>query len=156
MQAKRPMAEHVQVQLAMAAVQCKAAAAAMQCIAAAAAAPSEILAAEPEPVKDANFSCEFGTSASAREILPTNLNELERLRGVLRCAVDGKAPKSTPSWSYLASVRCGGYSTPPGRWASPKGALFSRCISAQSQRPREKRCGNVAGLLRKYLYINPS
>ena len=88
MQAKRPMAEHVQVQLAMAAVQCKAAAAAMQCIAAAAAAPSEILAAEP--VKDANFSCEFGTSASAREILPTNLNELERLRGVLRCAVDGK------------------------------------------------------------------
>ena len=91
MQAKRPMAEHVQVQLAMAAVQCKAAAAAMQCIAAAAAAPSEILAAEP--VKDANFSCEFGTSASAREILPANLNELERL-GVLRCAVDGKAPKS--------------------------------------------------------------
>ena len=72
MQAKRPMAEHIQVQLAMAAVQCKAAAAAMP-------APSEILAAEP--VKDANFSCEFGTSASAREILPTNLNELERLRG---------------------------------------------------------------------------
>ena len=66
-----------------------------------------------EPVKDANFSCEFGTSASAREILPTNLNELERLRGVLRCAVDGKAPKSTPSWSYLASVRCGGYSQHP-------------------------------------------
>ena len=88
MQAKRPMAEHIQVQLAMAAVQCKAAAAAMP-------APSEILAAEP--VKDANFSCEFGTSASAREILPTNLNELERLRGVLRCAVHGKAPKSTPS-----------------------------------------------------------
>ena len=129
MQAKRPMAEHVQVQLAMAAVQCKAAAAAMQCIAAAAAAPSEILAAEP--VKDANFSCEFGTSASAREILPTNLNELERLRGVLRCSEDGKAPKSTPSWSYLASVRCGGYSTPPGRRASPKGAFSPRATSTQ-------------------------
>ena len=88
MQAKRPMAEHVQVQLAMAAVQCKAAAAAMQCIAAAAAAPSEILALEA--VFDAIFSRGICTVGSGREILPTNLNELERLRGVLRCAVDGK------------------------------------------------------------------
>ena len=97
------MAEHVQVQLAMAAVQCKAAAAAMQCIAAAAAAPSEILAAEP--VKDANFSCEFGTSASAREILPTNLNELERLRGVLRCSEDGKQSTEIDSKLELSRER---------------------------------------------------
>lgn len=78
MQAKRPMAEHVQVQLAMAAVQCKAAAAAMQCIAAAAAAPSEILALEA--VFDAILSRGICTVGSGREILPTNMITAERLR----------------------------------------------------------------------------
>lgn len=116
-----------------------------QCHCCGGAAPGEILALEA--VFDAIFSRGFCSSARALAALLGNATELERFRGVLRCAVDGKAPKSTPSWSYLASVRCGGYSTPPGRWASPKGALFSRCISAQSQRPREKKCGNVAGRL---------
>ena len=77
MQAKRPMAEHVQVQLAMAAVQCKAAAAAMQCIAAAAAAPtSEILALEA--VFDAILSRGICTVGSGREILPTNARRSTR------------------------------------------------------------------------------
>ena len=79
MQAKRPMAEHVQVQLAMAAVQCKAAAAAMQCIAAAAAAPSEILA--PRVLLDAIFSLELRGSCAEIAALIGNVAALRRLLG---------------------------------------------------------------------------
>ncbi len=108
---------------------------AAQCNAAAAAAPSEILAAEP--AKDANSSRGFCSSARALAALLGNATELERLRSVTMCAVDGKAPKSTPRRNYLANARCGGFVTEPGRCASPKGAFLLSVTSTESQRLRE-------------------